>query len=206
MSFWWCRNGMSTHRLSPSQMGEYLDMAYLKNPHYSDATSRIQRAHGSNSLYSIFGKGPEYDPKIIAHMQKRDPNWSLSPYLSHEPASPKAAIPWQQASRNSAGQQYDHGQVARAVAIASDEDIAEFDPRYLHGSQPSVKSEGVLHYLEHGQSGPLFADKEDIGNQMPFVYIHQGTGQMRLLGGHHRATSALLKAEPLVARYALGDY
>jgi hypothetical protein len=189
-------------------MGEYLDLAYLKNPsHQSDRAPRLERHFGSDTLYGIFGKGAPPNPKIIEHIRKRDPNYQPSRYLAEaDTASSKAAIPWSPASRNTAGLRYDPTLVKDTIYRADIKDIAEFDPRYLHGSQPSITSSGVLHYLEKGQSGPLNADADDIGNQFPFVYIHQGTGEMRLVGGHHRATSALLKGEPLVARYAIGDY
>lgn len=199
---------MSIQRLSPAQMGEYLDMAYLKNPyHQSNRAPQLERHFGSDTLYGIFGKGQPEKPEIIEHLRKRNPSYQPSRYLAEaNTASSKASIPWGQASRNKAGFRYDPTLVKDTIYRADMKDIAEFDPRYLHGSQPSVTSSGVLHYLEQGQSGPLYADEHDVGNQFPFVYIHEGTGEMRLLGGHHRAASALLKGQPLVARYAIGDY
>lgn len=199
---------MSTHRLSQTQLGEYIEQAYLLNPqHQATHAKRLESLYGANSIYPIFGKGEKTDEKIIAHIRKREPDYQESPYVREgQYATPKASIPWGQGTRNTAGQQYDHSLVGRTVEIASPEDIAEFDPRYLHGTQPSITAPGVLHYLEGGQNSPLYADQHNIGNQYPFVYIHRPTGEMRLLGGHHRATSALLKGEPLVARYAIGDY
>ena len=199
---------MSTSRLSQSQLGEYIDMAYLSHPyHQANYAKRLESLHGANSLYPLFGKSKPRDAATIAHLRKNDPSYEESSYLIEGLTStPKAPIPWNQASRNSAGFRYDPSLVQRTIGIASPDDLAEFDPRYLHGSQPSVTSEGVHHYLQNSQKGPLFADQHDIGNQYPFVYIHNPSGEMRLIGGHHRAASALLKGEPVVARYAIGDY
>lgn len=198
---------MTTNRLSQAQLGEYIDMAYVGNPHFQlSQLHKIQSLHGVNSIYPMFGRGVS-DPKTDEYLARKYPNRVVSPYLSEgPPLHSKTGIPWEQAGKNKSGLTYDHSLVKRTIAIASNEDIAEFDPRYLHGTQPSVTSPGVLHYLEKGQNSPLYADQHQEGNQFPFVYIHGGTGQMRLLGGHHRATSALLKGEPLVARYAIGDY
>lgn len=199
---------MSTRRLNEAQLGEYIEQAYLKNPyHQSKFADRLESMYGANSLYPLFGKGRKTEQSIIDYQRKTNPGYQESPYVREgNPASQKSPIPWNEASRNKAGFRYDPSLVHRTIQIASSDDIAEFDPRYLHGSQPSVTSSGVLHYLEQGQSGPLHADQHDIGNQYPFVYIHPPTGELRLLGGHHRAASALLKGEPLVARYAIGDY
>lgn len=199
---------MSTQRLSESQLGEYVDMAYLQNPyHQSHAAERLTKLFGSHNLQGIFGRGKPMRSEVIEHIRKRNPAFTPSPYLmNNPPASDKASIPWSQTGRNKAGQYYDHGLVGRTIHLADPADIREFDPRYLHGTQPSVTSSGVIHYMEKGQAGPLYADRHDVGNDVPFVYVHSGTGQLRLLGGHHRATSALLKGEPLVARFAVGDY
>lgn len=182
-------------------------MAYLSNPYYqSHAGSRISRLHGSDDPWALFGRGKEYPQSMISYKKSNDPDWSIPRYEEHDFASASSSIPWSQSSRNKAGFRYDPSAVNRTIQIADSSSIREFDPRYLHGTQPSVTSPGVLHYLQMGQSGPLYADKDQIGNQFPFVYIHSGTGEHRLIGGHHRATAALLKGEPLVARYTVGDY
>lgn len=198
---------MTTNRLSQSQLGEYIDMAYLSHPyHQANYAKRLERLHGADSLYPIFGQSEPRDAATIAHLRKRNPDYEESPYLREGLTStPTAPIPWNQASRNDVGFRYDPSLVQRTIGIASPDSLAEFDPRYLHGSQPSVTSEGVHHYLQNS-NGPLYADQHDIGNQYPFVYIHNPSGEMRLIGGHHRATSALLKGKPFVARYAIGDY
>lgn len=199
---------MSTSRLSETQLGEYIDQAYLSHPyHQAKHAERLESLYGVNSIYPLFGKGEPTSANIIEHLKKREPDYKESPYVEKgQAATPRVNIPWNQGTRNSAGQLYDASLVGKSIQIASPDDVREFDPRFLHGSQPSVTSPGVLHYMNQGQNGPLYADQHDVGNQFPFVYVHPPTGELRLLGGHHRATSALLKGEPLVARYAIGDY
>ena len=193
--------------LSGGQFGEYIDKAYLSNPfHQQSRAPRLDRLYGSDDVHALFGKGKPYDPAVLAHHRKRDPDFQIPPYHEFEVTTPTAPPPWNEATRNASGNRYDASLVNRTIQIADMKDIAEFDPRYLHASQPKITSAGVRHYLQHGQSGPLYADQQQIGNQFPFVYIHQGTGEHRLIGGHHRATAALLKGEPLVARFAVGDY
>lgn len=198
---------MSLYRLSQSQLGEYLDMAYHSNPHFQkNFAPRLEKLHGADDLTAMFGKGKPYPESMKTYKLSKDPNWTIPKYEEFEPASPTTTIPWDQSTPNKAGQRYDAGLVHRTIALEDDKSIGHFDPRYLHGVQPSVTAPGVLHYLQHGQARNLYADKADVGNQFPFVYIHSGTGEHRLLGGHHRAASALLKNELLVARFAVGDY
>ena len=61
-------------------------------------------------------------------------------------------------------------------------------------------------FREHGQT---FADQHNIGNRYPFVYSRTREGgevDHLLLAGHHRAASALLKGEPLMARHVEGGW
>lgn len=200
---------MSTSRLSEAQLGEYIDQAYSSNPyHQANYADRLEKLFGANSIYPIFGQGKPMDTATLEHIRKREPDYDVGAYLKEGmPLHDKATIPWNKASRNKAGLDYDPTLVKDTLVRNSDADIyTKFDPRYLHGTQPSVTAPGVMHYLEHGQYGDLFADKDQMGNRLPFVYIHSGTGELRLLGGHHRAASALLKGEPLTARFAVGEY
>lgn len=112
-------------------------------------------------------------------------------------------IPWDRASKGP-GVPYDQELVRHTLSLpASDLTVGRFDPRHLHGTQPGITHGGVQHYMSGSQG--LYADKDNPGNALPFVYVHKDTGVNRLLSGHHRATSALLQGRPLVARYAVGQ-
>lgn len=200
---------MSTSRLSESQLGEYIDMAYLSHPyHQANYAKRLEHLFGANSIYPLFGQGKPISPAELAHARKRNPDYEESKWVREgHPSSLTAGIPWAQSSKNKGGFSYDPSLVQRTIhEKPSPDNMREFDPRFLHGSQPAVTSSGVLHYLEHGHLGDLHADQNDVGNQYPFVYIHPHTGELRLIGGHHRATSALIKGESLKARFVVGDY
>lgn len=188
---------MAREHLSDAQLGEYYDMAY------NLAKPNVQRIYGSGSIYSVFSKGPEsslYEkymkPKVEAE------GWDPEEYKYETGLT--ASIPWDTAPKVRHGMPYDVKSVQKELSSPV-MNVREFDPRFLHGSQPSVTSPGVRHYLEKGTEGPLYADENNVGNRLPFVYVHGGTGRMRLLGGHHRATAALIKGKPLVARYVLGE-
>lgn len=77
---------------------------------------------------------------------------------------------------------------------------AQFDPRTLLSSQPGIGRQGVSYYLgdEYAKKGETFRDQEQVGNQIPVVYVN-GKGDNIILSGHHRAAAALLKGEPLTA-------
>lgn len=202
---------MGTGHFSDGQMGEYLEMAYHKNPYFkSNYEPYIQKLHKANDIYALFKKGPPMSGADLAYerRKRKDPLWTPESGGMLHTASPTTTIPWGQATRNKVGLRYDPTLVNRTIQLGGTESLREFDPRYLHGSQPSVTASGVGHYLssEAEQTGALYADHSDIGNQYPFVYIHSGTGQHRLIGGHHRAAAALLKGKPLLARFAIGDY
>jgi len=57
---------------------------------------------------------------------------------------------------------------------------------------------------EYEQTGETYADKDNIGNQMPVVY-NKSNGQNVLLSGHHRAQAALLQGRQFDARQVYGD-
>lgn len=79
--------------------------------------------------------------------------------------------------------------------------VESLDPRELVATQDSVRSDGLSHYLSdaYAKTGELFDKTRDATNDIPTV-----VGLMRrkfLLSGHHRAVAALLRGEPLEARF-----
>ncbi len=98
---------------------------------------------------------------------------------------------------------YDENAVGAAIRTGVTTPV---DPTTLHSMQPSITAEGVRHYHE-GRAG-LFADGHQLANQHPVVYhreTEQGTTSI-LLSGTHRATSSLMKGEPLHAIEVRGGY
>jgi hypothetical protein len=191
---------MAREHISDAQLGEYYDMAYDLN---SDRSQRINKIFGSNTIFSMFTKGPE-SPLYERYMKPRVEQHGWDPEEYKYEVGLKSPIPWDSAPRYKDRPAFDQSKVSEELSRPT-MNVREFDPRFFHGSQPSVTSPGVRHYLEKGAGGPTYADPDNVGNNMPFVYVHRGTGTMRLLGGHHRASSALIKGKPLVARYTVGD-
>lgn len=79
--------------------------------------------------------------------------------------------------------------------------IHDIDPRNLVGTQDGLQSGALSHYLgdNYREHGELFDKSRGEDNDHPVV-----VGFMRrnfLMTGHHRAAAALLKGEPLQARY-----
>lgn len=135
-------------------------------------TSRHRLAH------DIYGSG---DPaKLFNGAPATGAPWPKASRLKHEPAFDKSRV----------------NEVLQAPPVLTD-----LDPRNLHSTQPKVLAEHVRHYMgdEYEQTGKTAADQGDVGNQYPVVYA-KGNGQNAILSGHHRATAALLKGEPLKAR------
>jgi hypothetical protein len=80
-------------------------------------------------------------------------------------------------------------------------DIHDLDPRELTGTQHGLQGGAMSHYLKHsyGENAKLFDNSQGSGNDRPVV-----VGFMKrkfIMSGHHRAAAALLKGEPLQARY-----
>lgn len=84
--------------------------------------------------------------------------------------------------------------------------LQDVDPRNLMATQGSVTRAGVEHYLgqQFHQKQELFADQHNLGNQHPTVYQRERDNGQLLLSGHHRATAALLRGQPLAARVIHG--
>jgi len=131
--------------------------------------------------------------------------------------APSAPTPWPSASRSKA-----HGLIdpeerdAIHSALSSAPSLSEVDPRAIFASQPSVVRHHLNYYMgsQYELTGATSADQSDIGNRFPVVLertvrdvqpnriAQRGTDLMRqriLLSGHHRATAALLRGQPLRA-------
>lgn len=110
--------------------------------------------------------------------------------------------PWPQAGRKKDGSHHDKELIRRTMSEPPQ--IESIDPRYLHSTQPSVVREHVDAYMgEPGkvyeQTGRTVRDQDSPGNQWPTVYERRD-GRRDILTGHHRATKALIKGEPLKGR------
>lgn len=81
--------------------------------------------------------------------------------------------------------------------------LTEVDPRGLVATQPMVTRAGMEHYLTD-TTGALYSDEHQVSNQFPAIFEDQASGERHILTGHHRATAALLKGEPLTARLVRG--
>ena len=172
---------------------------------HSQRYEKVNKVFGTRDIHNLFGnlgEDPNFE-KINEHMIKRlgalPPDREQYRYMT----APTAPVPWERAARSKEKPLYDAELVGRTIQKSRNEDIAEFDPRQLSANQPAITSSGVRHYLNN-ESG-LFADKGDVGNQSPFVYVKRDTGQGIILAGHHRAAAALLRGKPLRARGGIGE-
>lgn len=80
-------------------------------------------------------------------------------------------------------------------------ELHDLDPRELLGTQGGMQSGALNHYLsdKYRETGETHDKSAGPSNDRPVV-----VGFMRkkyLLTGHHRAAAAILKGEPLTARY-----
>lgn len=120
--------------------------------------------------------------------------------------SPIVPAPWQDRPRWKKYPTYD--QEAVTEVLQRPPVLEEMDPRNLHASQPSVTLPGVNYYMDdptYWKTGETYADRGNVGNRFPVVYSDV-RGRNILLSGHHRATAALLRGEPLVARRVRGRF
>jgi hypothetical protein len=108
--------------------------------------------------------------------------------------------------------QHSYDEEAVHKVLRNPPELRDVDPRTLHSTQPAITRAGVKHYLsgEYEKSGTTFADQGNVGNRFPVVYrrSREGTDQVDdiLLSGHHRATAALIKGQPLRARVVEGGW
>jgi hypothetical protein len=84
--------------------------------------------------------------------------------------------------------------------------LVAVNPRQLRATQGGLDREGVVHYLGtvFHEQGLTYADHDDPGNTDPVVLVRERDGAHLLLAGHHRATVALLRGVPLLARVVGG--
>jgi len=82
--------------------------------------------------------------------------------------------------------------------------LEQVDPRRLLATQGGLDREGVRYYLGTGSLrwGLTYADRDDVGNADPVILVRARDGARLILAGHHRATAALLRGQPLLARVA----
>jgi hypothetical protein len=125
---------------------------------------------------------------------------------------PVASAPWPHAGRRKDRHDVDYDAVRAAIA-EPDRHVQDVDPRTLRATQQSVTRAGVDYYRgdEYRRSGKTFADQENPGNKLPFVYSRRSMVPGRpndevLLAGHHRASAALINGEQFRAIRIEGDY
>lgn len=192
---------MPRDHLSDTQLGEIYEQ------HANRVTPKASRAYGTGSIYSLFSK-QGLNPLYERYAKPRVEALGLDPAEYMHSIADRETIPWNRAPLGSAKKSipYDKGLVSSELSHPIREArVKDFDPRHVMGTQPWILSGATRHYLEGGRNAPLYSDQDQVGNQMPFVYVHKGSGELRLLAGHHRASAALIKGEPLTARYAIGE-
>ena len=170
---------------------------------YAQINDAVGRLYGSNDIHRLFPRTEDpagYEAMKGYFARKGTPEMAEQ-FKWKVPDT--STIPWDRASKGP-GIPFDQDLVRHTLSQpASDLTVARFDSRVLHGTQPGITHGGVKHYLEGNQG--LYADKDNVGNALPFVYVHKDTGVNRLLSGHHRATAALISGKPLIARYVIGQ-
>jgi hypothetical protein len=120
--------------------------------------------------------------------------------------SPITPVPWPRSSQLRTRAAYDRG-LLDGLLVAAPRGLAETSPRELCATQPSVTRAGVAYYLSRAWelTRTTYADRDRIGNRIPVVYARDD-GQNLLLSGHHRASAALLRGTPLLARMIRGPW
>lgn len=117
--------------------------------------------------------------------------------LLNDEAAPLVPVPFPRARRSKRRRSYAPELVASAIRSASTTTV---DPRKLSATQPWVTTPGVRFYLEehYPTKGDTYQADLDPGNRLPLVYVRDGEEAL-ILAGHHRATVALVRGEPLEA-------
>jgi hypothetical protein len=121
--------------------------------------------------------------------------------------NPIGIPPFPRAGRRKDRQDYDREAVRRELLRPGPPQLVEVDPRGLACTQAGLQRPAVVFYLGaiHARTGEPYANKTNAGNRHPVIY-RRADGTDMILSGHHRATAALLKAEPLRARVVEGPW
>lgn len=104
------------------------------------------------------------------------------------------------------------GRVRRGEAVArvlrARPWLEQVDPRGLLATQGGLDREGIRYYLGTGFTrwGLTYADRDSVGNADPVILVRARDGARLILAGHHRATVALLRGQPLLARVVREDH
>lgn len=99
-------------------------------------------------------------------------------------------------------QPYDRD-VVRSALRENPPSLVDIDPRTLKATQSHVTKGGVQFYEgdTYNKTGETYADSHLESNRYPVVYSREnhltGNTDHMILAGHHRATAALLRGEPL---------
>ena len=112
--------------------------------------------------------------------------------------------PWPRVAKTKQGLPIDRERVRQV--LSQPPELHDFDPRNLHSTQPSVLRAHAAFYMDssYEDTGQTSADQDNVGNRFPVVYRDR-RGRNIILSGHHRATAALLRGEPLRAREVTED-
>lgn len=161
-----------TRYISPAAGQQFWGVVSMHESLRTTAAGRADRVYGKGSIDALFPDG-----------------------------APSTSCPWPMAGRFKASPMYDQAAVTKALSDPNRvSHMAEFDPRDLRSTQPSILRAVVAYYLtdQYRQTGETFADQANPGNKTPVVYV-RADGQQILLSGHHRAAVALLRGQPLYA-------
>ncbi len=121
--------------------------------------------------------------------------------------NPTGSPPFPRAGRRKDRQDYDREAVRRLLFKSGPPQLLEMDPRTLSCTQPGLQRAAAVYYLgnEHKCTGEPYADKSNVGNRHPVIYLRED-GTNMILSGHHRAAAALLRGELLRARVVEGPW
>ena len=126
-------------------------------------------------------------------------------------AGPSPRVPFDQAGHLKA-EITGAGRVRRSEAVArvlnARPRLEQVDPRGLLATQGGLDREGIRYYLGTGFTrwGLTYADRHSVGNADPVILLRSRDGARLILAGHHRATVALLRGQPLLARVVREDH
>jgi hypothetical protein len=166
------------------------------------ATLRHERAQRAPSTLTIRPRGLQRARTAL----RGDQLWGKGIDALFGSGSPVVPAPFPQAGARKDRKNFDTGLVARSITHPHEFSVEKVDPRELHATQPSVTHAGVKHYFEGGQEyGKNNGGDRRLGNDIPRIY-HRSDGVKLILTGHHRASSALLKGEPLDAMVIHGGW